>query len=544
MGADRRRGALRHRVILPPPAAVPAVAAFPRSTVAWERDYTTRRARRPVRIKLQCLQGLDHGEALVAGFWSRYGQSNYSGQTLLTAAKMLGQWAGFCRATGTTLPSCGGVTEDVIRAFTGWLARGKLNRRGIAAAASAVIDCMAEAAELDRPGEGEEVRRRKYAVLLSCAGRRTGHLAEKALPDAEWQRLLSTARRDAAEAMSNYRPGEVPAAGIDLVPFLILVGAYTGANPIPLLMLRRDAWTPEPILDGYWRLTWRKDRAVGHEEQSLVFAARAESGMGVIELVDFVRRWTDPLVLRTAQSCRNDLWLYRRQTRRPAQSAAWAPTSFHRNHVLRWMRAHGLSVTLQHLRTNAALTLLRSGRSLIHVQSFLQHGDLRTTWRYLRSEVLRPAFTRSIATVQERIVGLVLPQPRKEAATGVTAPKAVRAKLASGEWDVGTCACLDPYHSPIPGEITGRRCRSFHACYGCAHAVWFREHLPLEVWKLRRFEALRGGDPHWAEKYAVTCEIIRRDILGSFSKADRDWAEREASAFASLPVLAANGVTV
>jgi hypothetical protein len=93
-------------------------------------------------------------------------------------------------------------------------------------------------------------------------------------------------------------------------------------------------------------------------------------------------------------------------------------------------------------------------------------------------------------------------------------------------------------------RVSGRRCRSFHACYGCAHAVWFREHLPLEVWKLRRFESLRDHDPHWERKYAPTCEIIRRDILGSFPPADREWAEREAAAFAALPVLAANGVTV
>jgi hypothetical protein len=490
------------------------------------------------------LEGLDHGEALVAGFWSRYGQSNYSGQTLLKAAKMLKYWAAFCRDTGTVVPSWSAVTEDMMRALAGWLGRGKLRRRGIAAATSTVIECMAEAAELECPGLGEGIRQKKHAVLLSCAGRGSGRVSERALGDADWQRLLKTARAEAAETIGRYRRGDVPLSGIDLVPFVILVAAYTGANPIPLLMLRRDAWRPEPVLDGYWRLTWRKDRAVGHEEQSLVFAGQVEGGLGVIELLAFVRSWTDPLVARMAENCRNDLWLYQWQSRRQARSAAWAPKSFGTRHVLRWAHARGLSVTLQRLRSNAALTLLRSGRSLTQIQHFLQHSDVRTTWRYLRSEVLRPAFNATIASTQARIVGLVLPRPRDEAVAAVPASRAVRDRLASGEWDLGTCACLDPYHSPIPGEIAGRFCRSFHACYGCAHAVWFREHLPLEVWKLRRFEALRGSDPHWSEKYAATCEIIRRDILGSFSEADRKWAVRAASAFASVPVLAANGVTV
>ena len=544
MGPDRRRGIGGHRVKLPVGPAVPALAAFPVPATAWERDYTTRSARRPERINLRFLQGLDHGEALVAGFWSRYGQSNYSGQTLFTVRKKLVRWASFCRDQGVVIARASALTDDAIRAFAAWLGRKKLRRADITRTAATIIDCLAEAADLESSGQGEVLRQKKAWLLASAARNGPERGAGKALPDAEWQRLLRTARGEASEVMAQYRAGDVPRSGADLVPFLILVGAYTGANPVPLLTMRRDGWKPEPVLEGYWRLSWRKDRALGHEEQSLVFAGRAEGGLGVIEVLDFVRKWTDPLVMRAVASCRNDLWLHQRQSRAMAQSAAWAPRSFGNKHVLRWTRAHGLSVTLQQLRSNAALTLLRSGRSLTHVQHFLQHCDVRTTWRYLRSEVLRPAFNRTIAATQARIVGLVLPQPRGEAAAAVPASRAVRARLASGKWDLGTCACLDPYHSPIPGEIAGRRCRSFHACYGCAHAVWFREHLPLEVWKLRRFEALRGSDPHWSEKYAATCEIIRRDILGSFSKADRDWAEREASAFASVPVLAANGVTV
>ena len=55
---------------------------------------------------------------------------------------------------------------------------------------------------------------------------------------------------------------------------------------------------------------------------------------------------------------------------------------------------------------------------------------------------------------------------------------------------------------------------------------------------------VRGNDPHWSRKYQTTCEIIRRDILGAFGADDRAWAEREASALASLPILAASGVTL
>jgi hypothetical protein len=74
--------------------------------------------------------------------------------------------------------------------------------------------------------------------------------------------------------------------------------------------------------------------------------------------------------------------------------------------------------------------------------------------------------------------------------------------------------------------------------------VWFKEHLPLEVWKLRRFESLKTSDPHWETKYGHTCEIIRRDILGAFSASDRSWAEQTAVSLASMPVLVGEGVTL
>jgi hypothetical protein len=144
MGADRRRGAGRHRVILPRPVAPPDLAAFPLAGAAWERSYQTSTTRRAVRIKLQSLQGLGHGEALVSGFWSRYGQSNYSGQTLLAAAKMLNRWAAFCRETGAVVPGWNAVTDDMLQAFVSWLSRKKWRRRAISAAASTVLECFAE----------------------------------------------------------------------------------------------------------------------------------------------------------------------------------------------------------------------------------------------------------------------------------------------------------------------------------------------------------------------------------------------------------------
>lgn len=543
MPADKRRGIGQHRVVRCAPPS--NVRAFPLGEPVWELDYKTRAMRRAQRIDLRFLRDIDHGAALVNGFWSRYGR-NYSAQTLLTLVTALTRWAEFYRET--SLPGAVGdvaaISDDRLRSFIAWNARRGVRRRATATTVTAVIECLAEAADLEEPGRGEARRQAKSELLLSCqANGRGRNTPSQALGDSEWQRLLTLARREVAATMRAYQPGQVPVSGTSLVPFLILVAAYTGANPRPLLAFSRDAWQPAPVLHDHWRVTWRKDRAKGHEEQSLVFARRVAEGLSLIDVLEFVRTWTEPLVERVPANCRGDLWLHQSRSR-GARSAAWQPKIFVMKHVQPWMQRNGLKLALDRIRPSAALTLLRSGKPLTHVQSFLQHSELRTTWRYVRSAVLHPTFNRVIAATQTRIAGLVMPQPRATGATAITAAPAVQRTLLTGAWDVGTCACRDPYHSPMDGEVAGRLCRSFHACYVCPHAVWFKEHLPLEVWKLRRFEALRESDPHWSRKYGATCDIIRRDILGSFGEADRAWAEREASSLDALPVLAASGVTV
>lgn len=542
MATDRRRGVGRHREVLKSTSA--EITPFPLGTVVWELDYQTRSMRRAERIDLRFLRELDHGASLVNGFWSRYGRANYAAGTLLKVVKALARWAKFCRKTKPRLARGVVASDDLLRAFMAWTARQNTRRRDTSNFVSTLIECFAEAANLENPGSGDPLRHRKSELLLSCGahGRRT-QTEGKALGDIDWQRLLSTAREEVAMVIREYRAGDEPVSGTALVPFIVMVAAYTGANTTPLLAFQRAAWSPAPVLDGHWSVTWRKDRAKGREEQSLVFASKVDVGPSLIEILDFVRKWTEPLVERVPKNCRKDLWLHRSRGTF-ARSAAWGPKTFLARHVRPWLQKHGLNGALDRIRPSAALTLLRSGKTLTHVQHFLQHADLRTTWQYVRSAVLHPTFNRVIAATQERILGRVLPEPRSSGAAMIEAPPAVHETLASGAWDLGTSACRDPYHSPMPGEITGRLCRSFHACYTCPHAVWFKEHLPLEVWKLRRLESLRGSDPHWSRKYQTTCDIIRRDILGSFGADDRAWAEREASTVDSLPILAAGGVTL
>lgn len=458
MATDRRRGVGQHRVVVKP--AVAEITPFPLGTVVWELDYRTRSMRRAERIDLRFLRELDHGASLVNGFWSRYGRANYAANTLMTVVKALARWEEFCRETTPSLAHGAVASDDLLRAFMAWIARRGTRRRGISVCVSPLIECLAEAANLESPGSGDALRHRKSELLLSCGGHgRRAHTEGKALVDADWQRLLSAARRDVETAMHDYQPGDEPTSGTALVPFIVMVAAYTGANTTPLLAFQRDAWTPAPVLDGYWSVTWRKDRAKGREEQSLVFAHKVADGPSLIDVLDFVRKWTEPLVNRVPKNCRGDLWLHRSR-RRFTRSAAWRPRIFLKRHAQPWLQKHELKGTLDRIRPSAALTLLRSGKTLTHVQHFLQHADLRTTWKYVRSAVLRPTFNRVITATQERILGRVLPEPRGSAAAAIEVPRAVQktSQAASGIWARARAATLItvPCREKLPGDFAAR----------------------------------------------------------------------------------------
>jgi hypothetical protein len=523
-----------------PPESEQSAEILKINTGPWDLDYRTRTMRRPVRVDLTFLQNLNDGALLARAFWSRYGGTNYSGTTVSTAVRYLRRWAAFRADSGSVVAA----NTDILRAFMASNARDGYSRRRNSVAAGIVIECLAEAADLTTSGSGGPLRISKSELQLSCGGRsQVLAKAGRSFSDDLWQRLLITAHNEVVAVMNGIGVAEPPKSGTSLVPFMILIAAYTGANVTALLGFRRDAWKEDPVLAGYWRVTWSKDRAKGNEQQCLVLAGSTTEGLSAIDILKFVLRWTEPLVERVPESCKKDLWLHRSR-RTGASSSGWNPVIFVNRHVDTWMRNHSLPATLDRIRPSAALTLLRSGKSITQVQAFLQHGELRTTWRYVRSEVLRPAYNRVITKTQERIMGLVIPKSRAEGVPDVTANATAQRSLASGHWDIGTCSCRDPYNSPIRGEIRGRLCRSFHACYFCPHAVWFKEHLPLEVWKLRRLESLRESDQNWEIKYGKSCEIIRRDILGSFSHEDQKWAETEAANLSSLPILVASGVTV
>ena len=271
------------------------------------------------------------------------------------------------------------------------------------------------------------------------------------------------------------------------------------------------------------------------------------------EIIATFRELRKKVLVEQLPAPESAMWLERAREdylsrRNKAEYFSMASGSNTANAINAFTRRHDLPhFTLADLRPTAATAFIRHGKTLYQLQVLLHHSEPRTTVRYISKELMRPQYRRTISTAQQAIVAFAQPrvvaQQRSSATIDQLAGIANLAAFESGLNDLGTCSCKNPMASPIPGEIAGRLCRAFDSCYFCVHAVWFKEHLPLEIAKLRRWEQLSSSEPHWRAKYEIRCRVIREEILPGFTASDIEWATKIADQAAGLPVLAAAGRT-
>jgi len=151
-----------------------------------------------------------------------------------------------------------------------------------------------------------------------------------------------------------------------------------------------------------------------------------------------------------------------------------------------------------------------------------------------------------IQKAQERMVErvTVVAEKREKGVKRLNLPTAQASKIVAGRFDTGCGACRDPYNSPQPGEIEGRACTSFHACFSCPNGLWFLEDLPLIMATRDRFLRLRSemkaGD--WELVYGSSLRIINEQIIAAFRTEQIEMAEIKASDLKNMPLVVTKGV--
>ena len=365
----------------------------------------------------------------------------------------------------------------------------------------------------------------------------------------DFQKILAAAEDDVRKIRETYNAGDVPTSAQHLIPFMVIIAARTGINPRALYGLKRDCLSPHEFDENLFYCTWDKPRA-GKQQRQLHRADRRNQ-MGVVELIQFLCRFTAPLASAADPPERDQLFLYFSQnpalkcrlispgTRSGGNFTTCIPEFIHHHRLAQF--------TLVNIRPTAATQLyLETGGNLRKVQQFLQHAHLRTTVRYLLNHITEPFNARAIQKAQERMIErvTVIPEKRAQGVERLDLPKVQARKIVAGRFDTGCGTCRNPYDSPQPGEEKGHACTSFHACFSCPNGLWFLEDLPQVIATRDRLMSLKMEmrREDWERVYGESVRIIEEQIIAAFRPEQVKAAEAKAKGQGQRPLLVAKGV--
>ena len=88
----------------------------------------------------------------------------------------------------------------------------------------------------------------------------------------------------------------MPTRAEQLIPFVIMIAARTGINADALYSLERDCLVPHEFDDDLFYCVWDKPRA--SKQQKQLHRVDRRKQMGVVELIQFLQQYTEPLALQ------------------------------------------------------------------------------------------------------------------------------------------------------------------------------------------------------------------------------------------------------
>jgi hypothetical protein len=267
-----------------------------------------------------------------------------------------------------------------------------------------------------------------------------------------------------------------------------------------------------------------------------------------VGLIQFLLRFTEPLVLEAANPISAKLFLYLQQSRGTRRVLSPSNSDVFQRHLQSFALRHGLPrFTFANIRPTAATQLyLQTGGNLRKVQQFLQHAHMRTTVNYVLNSITEPFNARVIQKAQEQMFQriTVIPASRAEGARSLGFPKQQTQKIIDGRYDTGCGTCRNPYDSPQAGEDKNRACTSFHACFTCPNGLWFLEDLPAVIATRDRLLSLQPGmkPGDWERVYGESVRIMEQQVIAAFRPEQIALAESKSREWNQLSLVVAKGI--
>ena len=230
------------------------------------------------------------------------------------------------------------LSTNLLKEFAVWLVAIHHLKRKSAAGLFAAFCCFLRRARRLYP----EAFDQSFATPRNLfAGADNDRTESRALGRSESQKILIAAQKDSRDIMDAYQPGAVPTDPLHLIPFMVILAARTGINPKALYDLERTCLSQHELDEDIFYCTWEKPRA-GKQQRQLHRVDRRNQ-TGVVNLIQFLLRFTAPLALEAATPTSAKLFLYLGQSgnTRRVLSPSTSPDIFHRN-FRSFARRHGL----------------------------------------------------------------------------------------------------------------------------------------------------------------------------------------------------------
>lgn len=265
---------------------------------------------------------------------------------------------------------------------------------------------------------------------------------------------------------------------IDLIPFILLLGMYTGFNTGVLLELKISNIRHLDLL-GQRRLRVQGYKARGRSDQSKSFPVDCLDHEPPA-FIDFLTQWTARIRTEATLEQQDFLFLY---AGTPGCKVIGHDLSTWRDGVANYLAKHNLKkVSISQIR-QTYLELIREiyGDDPFIVQHAAGHKNVQTSVSHYTSDAMRKRNDERIGQgleVRERwlnTAGQIDPRHRDAEGQDLAA-----ATLGF--------TCLDPNTSPIPGQTQGRLCDAYGACPICPHAL-VDAHSPYAYARLLQLRA-------------------------------------------------------
>lgn len=439
---------------------------------------------------------------------------------------------------GTTITKPRDITFELLGAFVKWLIHERALRQ---VSAVTVYQAVAQHLRAARRLHPEEFKA-DFEIPFHGLSRQVG--PAEALDPIVFAEIVRAAETRAEIIQDGYAPGDYPRSGRDLIPFMILIAAYTAINAFSLYELRRNCLEPHPIDDHSVYLIWKKARSSTGTQRQLHLKHTSRT----IALINFLLEYTRPVVERAPTSQREFLFLYEFRYYLNPNIVRVASMNHWNNHLkslASFCEANGLPhFSFGQIRPSAAShNHLKNGGNLRKTQLLLGHKDISTTSIYIDKQILKPLYDTSIRAAQEAMLSkiTVIPKPTTEAISEIHQEVShdQRKSILSGEFSTGSGRCIDPRNSPQPGQRKGQTCTLFLACLSCPNSLYFLEDLPRVITLAKHLRSLKLSmtKKTWDALYGAHVRVLEDEIIGAFSDKEIAAATVESSEGAEMQFL-------